>query len=834
MLSPIRVRSLQPTWLSFALLISVFPVPCGAQQPSPPAPPVGDPPEAGPNAAAAAASKRPSTIRFSFDGAPWREVITWLARQANLALHVSDLPTGSFTYSDPSPFSHDAAIGRVNLFLLPEGFTLIRSGRLLSVINLTDPRSMKQLDTIAKLVPLTQLDQYGDHDVVKCLFQLGDITPADAVEELTPLKLLTNPAIFSRTNQLMITDTVANLKNVQAILDSVEPGTLDNGMAMRNFKLEHVDAEDILTVVRPHLGLATGEMIGIDVSMSADLQGKNIFVTGLADKVKLIEGLIGVLDLPEKSLSTTDGETSLRSHRVAGGNLDTVYNVLITLLAGKPVRLSIDASTSSLVALASPEIHAEIAETVEQLQAADTVFEVIQLKTIDPYFAISLLEQMLDIPDPLDTLNVSPVVVQDRRRDDRGRDDRRRDDRRRDDRRGDNRRYELSPAFNATRAQPPKIDADPATRRLFVRATADQIAQIKKIIAELEGVPSVTGTGNTRLLPLNGQRAERELETAAQFWRQPNPIILFPSSAPAEAAQERIINGESPAPAQVGPSPTEESNARYLTDNLRSRAAAIRCQVTPRGLLLQSDDAEALDKFEEHLRTLSGQQNSTASPPIVFYLKYTKPADALRMLAELLDGGRTASDAQLGSLVNAAVSSGFYLGSIVTSRDGTATLSAGTITIVADSRLNRLIAQGTHDDIERIERYLAIVDKDSGLTSTEVYGTSHVIELVHTRASDVATALRSAYGSRISAGTGSRGGNPSGGGQQRRPRQEERRGGGDNRNSDDNSNSGRSGGRSDGGRSDGGRSDGGRSDRGRAGGGRGGGSRGGGRGAGGA
>ena len=63
---------------------------------------------------------------------------------------------------------------------------------------------------------------------------------------------------------------------------------------------------------------------------------------------------------------------------------------------------------------------------------------------------------------------------------------------------------------------------------------------------------------------------------------------------------------------------------------------------------------------------------------------------------------------------------------------------AGSITVVADSRLNRLIAQGTASDIEQIESYLKIIDKDTSITSVEVYGTTHVIELVHTRAEEVA------------------------------------------------------------------------------------------------
>jgi type II secretory pathway component GspD/PulD (secretin) len=688
-------------------------------------------------------------LQFAFDGMPWRDVIKWVAEKSDLALQVGTLPTGSFTYSDPRAFTHQEAIDRINLFLLPQGFTLVRSGKLLSVINLGDPRSMQQLAALAKLVTVEQLDQLHSHDVVKCIFPLGDLEAEDAVEELTALKLMTTPAAFLRTNRLMITDTAENLKNVKAILDGFQPGALDNGMVMKSFELKHAEAEDILTVARPHLGLATGEMIGIDVSLSADLQGKNIFVTGVGDKVKLIEGFVKTIDVPEKSLSATDGELVLRSHRIAGGNVNTVYNVLITLLTGKSVRLSMDESTSSLVALATPEIHAEIEQTVEQLQASDAVFEVIQLKTLDPYFAISLLEQMLDFPDPLDDVVVS-IPVEEDRRDDRDRDDRRRDDGRRDDG-----RFNMSAKFSGPKVEPPKIDADPATRRLFVRGTQHQIEQIKKIVAQLDTAPDVDGDDNLRILPLTGKRAEQVLETAAVFWREANPIILYPSSQETEREDtERTVIGRATT-SQPATSSAAPSVPRYLTDNLLSRAPAIRCQITPRGLFLQSDDTEALDRFEKHVRTIVGPVDSTPSPPIVFYLKYAKPEDAIRMLAELLDGGDAATVGEAGSLVNGYVSGpGSFLGSLVTSRQGTVTMTAGTITVVADSRLNRVIAQGTARDIELIENYLKIVDKDTSITSVETYGTSHVIELMHTKANEVAAAIRDAYSGRVFGGTG--------------------------------------------------------------------------------
>lgn len=672
---------------------------------------------------AQAPNKQPeATLRFAFDGVAWRDVIRWLADEADLALHVGDLPTGSFTYSDGSAFTPDEAIDRVNLFLVPQGFALVRTGQLLSVINLGDPRSRQQLDAIAKLVTAEDLDELKDQDVVKCIFPLGDIDAEDAVQELSVLNLMTTPEVLARTNQLIIIDTASKLRNVKSILDAFRSDQLANGTVVESFDLQYVDAEDILLVARPHLGLATGEFIGIDVSLSADPLGKKIFVTGVKDKVKVLEGLVSAIDRPKPDQSATQGETVLQSHLVEGGNVQMVYDVLQTLLGGRDVRLSMDETASSVVALAPLSVQEEIAETVRQLQATEADFEVIPLRTADPYFVVSLLEEMLDLPDSFtDPEDIPPDT--------------------------------------------PKIDADPSSMRLFVRAKRPQIEQIKKIVAGLDGTGTATGIdSDLRVLPLRGKEADRVLATAAKFWRGDNPIVQFRSTDSMQpAATERVIDSNDrrrrESPNRIRASESREE--KWLTSNTDSPAPAIRCQVTPRGLLIQSDDTEALDRFEQHLITIAGPIDSTPSPPIVFYLKYTKAEDALRMLAELLDGGATSALDSGGSLVNGFVSStDSYFGTLITTRDGTLTLTGDTMTVVADSRLNRLIAQGTENDIDAIEQYLKIVDKDNSLTSIETYGSSHVIELANTRASEVAEALREAFAGRVVASTAGSGGQP--------------------------------------------------------------------------
>ncbi|TWU31555.1 secretin N-terminal domain-containing protein [Novipirellula artificiosorum] len=670
------------------------------------------------------------SVRFSFDGVPWREVVNWIAEEADLALHVGDLPPGSFTYSDPESFTCQEAIDRINLFLLSEGYTLVQSGKLLSVINLGDPRSLQQLDVLAELVTVDRLAAAKNHDVVKCFFPLGELEAEDAVAELSALKLMMAPTVLAKTNQLLITDTVAKLKNVQAVLQAFEPDGMDNGTIVQSFALQNVDAEDILVVARPHLGLATGEMIGIDVSLSADLQGKHIFVTGVEDKVKLIENLVRAIDQPAESMTSSNQEMELRSHLIEGGNVETVYNVLQTLLAGKSVRLSMDESTRSVVALASPSVQQEIAQTVTQLQASDAAFEVIPLKTVDPYFAISLLEQMLDLPGPLDDLD---EIDEDA----------------------------------------PKIDADPGNMRLFVRGKKHQIEQIKSIVEGLEQDGVVRDVSDQiRVLPLRGKQAVETVVTAAKFWRSANPILLLPSTDSESSDQiERVPSGEilslpSNEGSSVDPSQSDSlesaaTNAKVLTSINNHQAFPIRVQVTPRGLILQSDDTVALDRFEEHLRSVAGPVDSLPSPPVVFYLQHAKADDALRMLGELIDGGESAKEGEAGTLVNGYVSgaSSGALSSFIMSQDGTTTMMAGSMTVVADSRLNRLIAQGNAVEMDLIEGYLRIIDKDRSITSIETYGTSHVIELVNTNASEVAVAIREAFAGRVTGATGA-GGQP--------------------------------------------------------------------------
>lgn len=683
-----------------------------------------------------ASPDRERKLRFSFSGASWREVLDWIAEAGDLSLYVDDVPTGSFTYSDSQYFTVDDAVTRLNLFLLPRGYALVRKGQLLSVINLGDPRGLQQLNAMARVVSTDELDQLNDHEVVKCFIKLGNVVATEAISEMEPLSLMTTPVVLPKSNQLIITDTAKNLRSALQVLASMQEPQRDEA-AIRRFDLKHADAATVLLVAGTHLGIPENEMSGIDITITTDTSGRRLYAVGSEEKLNRLESLIKVVDVPEES-EESPIEKTLVSHSVSGDNLQAVYDVLQTILADKSLRLSMQDNSNSIVALADADTHQLIRDTIQELQAPSVEFSVVELNSVDPYFAVSLVAEMFGVTDEDEDSN------------------------------------------DEARVPPPKVDADPGNRRLFVRGTAEQIQQIEQLVERLESRKS-SGT-DLRFVPLTGPKRQNLLQTAKKSWGGDNCLQILPAErATQQQFIERSLHSEDEKSnndtQEVVPTnssqddvprlkssperPDDESDNSFVSlpeggDTINTSAtvknanAPIRSQVVPNGILLQSDDIEALDRFEEHLRMLSAQDKNAISPTVIYYLKYVSAEEAVKMLADLLDGGNALNDTPTDTLVRGSVGNlGSFYGSLLFERDGVTTVTAGTATIVSDARLNRLIVQGTREDIATIESYMKIIDKDSSITDVETSGRSRIIELKHARATEVAEMIREAFPDRV-------------------------------------------------------------------------------------
>ena len=672
-------------------------------------------------------------LSFSFSGARWREVIQWLADAGGLALHLGELPQGTFTYVDAEPYSIDGAISRLNLFLLPEGFVIIRSGKLLTLIQLGDPRSLQQLEMLAVQVRPEDLDGLEPHQLVRCFLPLDKVPSQDAVSELQLLSLIAPPKVLPKSNQLVVIETAEKLRNVVAVLKAMQDVPSEEPL-LKRFELQNLTAETVLFVAGQHLGIPPGETSGLDITITTDFSGRQLFAFGNPEKVEKLALLLESLDVPGSS-SGDDESMSLVSYPVPGGNLQTVYDVLQTVLAGESLRLSADASTQRIIAFAPARIHQQIEATIAELRTPGTEFAVIDLGGADPYFAVALIEELFE-----------STVSREREDDSR-----------------DRRRSE--PVVNV-----PKVDADPDAGKLFVRGTAEQVQQVRSIVEQISSKSS--SGGEIRVLPVT-EAARGKVQSLIERWlREERGIeVLSPQRIETPDVIERSLHE----------SKEEESSASELsreaskgTTSVLTFASLLAGESVPQlealtegndldasqpkviiengasGLIVYSDNEALLDEIQQVFASMGGVSKQAVSPPVIYYLKYVTAGDAVQLLADLIDGELNLSDVSQGDLVQGSVyGSSSYYGSFIYDRDGMKTMTAGTATVIADERLNRLIVQGLAGDVDRIDRYLRVIDKESSITEIETSGQTYILPLRHTKAVEVATMIREAFPDRI-------------------------------------------------------------------------------------
>ena len=157
-------------------------------------------------------------LRFNFRAQKWPEVLDWVAREADLSLVMETPPPGVFSYSDSKDYSTTAAVDLLNGWLLTKGFTLVRRERMLMCLDL---KSGLPEGAIPRISP-TELSTRGRFEFVTVLFPLENRLPETVVTEVQPL-LGTYGKVkaLPQTSQLMVSDTVANLRLIETVLGRI-------------------------------------------------------------------------------------------------------------------------------------------------------------------------------------------------------------------------------------------------------------------------------------------------------------------------------------------------------------------------------------------------------------------------------------------------------------------------------------------------------------------------------------------------------------------------------------------------------------------------------------
>jgi type II secretory pathway component GspD/PulD (secretin) len=700
-------------------------------------------------------------IRFAFTFTPWQDVITWFAELNELSLQMDGPPPGTLNYSDPRFYTPAQAMDIMNGMLLTRGYTLVRRNQLLTVVNLENPVP----EVLVQYVPVSELDSRGEYELVKTLFQLVKMTPEEATSDLQKLigpqgKLF----VFPAAKQVLVQETAGRLRTIRDVIESVEKPRTELAGKVLEIKLEFAPAEDILAVARTMLSMGEEDFSTEGLNFAVDTLGTRIFATGEQEKLDILQDLVTRLDVdPLAGVQGTEPleQPQLQTHPISVADPDTTFQVLQTMLAGLPdIRLALDPTTNKVIAFARPAEQARIQATIRELEGDVPVFEVISLKSLDTEMALVMIANMFG----------TQVA-------------------------------EGEPAPTTG----PKVTADPVTMKLFIRATESELALIRSMIDRLESENTTPQEGNIRILPYTGDRAIEAVERAERFWQGNNRIrIVTPETRTESTIEQRQTNPkpEPPVPPRTTPEETKiraqtlKKTATSLPPELTSFVTTqleqqdptpntnafpglsgdeIRVEVTSEGIIIYSNDLQALDAFEAIVRRLTPPNSAASDRQItIFYLKYSKVDVAKSLLQQIMSGGEDDSMG-LGSLVNDATTSmmggglmGMLLGGggMGGDTEGSTFSASGTVSIVANQRLNALIVQANDEDLQMIDDLLKVIDREGSETEIETAGKPRLIPLTYTDATEISAVLKEVYAGRITSAS-------SGGQQQQRGGQED-------------------------------------------------------------
>lgn len=739
----------------------------------PPAAPA-HPAAAAPADAATAAPSQPADdgkLLFNFRYQPWKDVLDWFADQAHLSLVLEAPPTGTFNYQDTRRYTPAEALDVLNSVLLTKGYTLVRNGHMLVLVNLEDGIP----PNLVPDVPLAQLDQRGEYELIRVLFPVWNMTAEQAAAEVKPL-LGPQGAIvvLPQSHEIQVTETAGRLRTIRSVINAVEQP--DHATAgMRRFQLHYLTFDAALPTIRQMLGIpdeAFGTPDGtLHIARSA--VGEELLVRGTAQQTARLEEVLRLTDVPEAS-SGVAGAPQLEVYPITSADPEAVFKVLQQLFEKEPdVRLASDPQTGYLVAVARPSQQATIRATIDQMQKDAREIDVIALSNVDPQVAVLAVDKLFgslgDEPDP----------------------------------------------------SAPRVDADLTTRSLLVRGTASQVEQIRDLLRKL-GESDEDGLAasqqKVRLLPLSGPAARSAIAQIEQIWptlrgnriRVVTPAATIPqyrpsdsgsgpaNNAPAGAADRpqddsmeqlwRMFLNEDPSaaappavqpPAKRSPPPADDdpvtstrprpteaqANFRFIQlvepvadppapakPEPATPMAPIVVAPGPGGVLIASDDLRALDEFEDLLTTLAGRTGASGREYAVFYLKYAKATNVAEVLAALFGGKSSGQGGLINNIADAALGDmgGGLMGSLLLGGGSGSSISTASIDMVPDMRLNALVVRARPADLDTIEQLLKVLDQRSGPEDVEADSVPRIIPVYNTSAAEVAAVVQQVYSDRMS------------------------------------------------------------------------------------
>lgn len=541
---------------------------------------------------------RSGKVKFNFTGQPWPDVLQWLADISGMSLDWQELPSDYLNLVTQRSYTVDESRELISRHLLARGYTMLRHGEVLSIVNL------KKLDP--SMVPRVEPKELASRDpseFVRVSFALDWLLAETAVEELKPLlspngKLTALPA----TNRLEALDAVANLRGIQAIL-SEEQSPDGQQRLVREFVLQYARATEVIEQLQMLVGVepksaaskgpaspdqmqqqmqqmqqmiaqaqaqAQGQQGGksaappkpkAEIHLVANARSNSIVAHAPADKMAIIAEAVKKLDVPTGGPhSPLAGVTRMQVYRLNMIDPEALAKTLQEIGNFDPsTRLQVDKANRSIIAYAPLADHVTIRSIVDKLDGTGRKFEVIQLRRLEADYVAGSVSFMMT--------GVKEKPAQRRSWWDWG---------------GSSRQPEEKPPEF-------RVDADVEHNRLLLWANELEIAEVQKLLVKLGEISPEGGSASTvRSMDAGSSREiEQWLDRVRRAWPSiaPNLLVMPPpeedgsqpgdkrgTKQPGPSAPDRSTK---PAPDDRAPksdSPPAKRAASAVTDEPRTAA----------------------------------------------------------------------------------------------------------------------------------------------------------------------------------------------------------------------------------------------------------------------
>jgi type II secretory pathway component GspD/PulD (secretin) len=638
-------------------------------------------------------------IRFFFRNTPWKDVIEWFADQAALSLQADKMPTGTLNLTDGDYYTPTEGLDILNYNLQFKDYALVRKGKTLFVLYLPDKIPANLLEPILP----EELESRGKYEICRVIFTLNRTTPEIIQAEITGmLGPQGDVLVMPKSQQIAVTETGAMLRTIREIIrriDDPESMAMGSG-AIQMVELRNLTAEEALQMMRTLLAIDAND---VNLRTAADPSGKKILLSGRGDMIERARDVLKRIDISFGSDDPTMvGQPQFETYDVGSADPTTVFAVLQTLLAGIPdVRLQLDPRTNGILVRARPAVQMTVRESIKQMQLNAPQVVIIPLKRMSPVTAVETIKKFYLTYSPLATTTTTGVGGQQQQQGGGG-----------------------GRGTAVSSAQAPTVEADTLSRQIIVRGTLTQITEIRSLLTQLgeDGtVAPLSNISTVRTIPLSPTATSLVLEQLQSILpklnpnikvnvpdlpKEPEPIIrenkniddLIDETFEPELPMTRLMRmAEQPILAQVVPVvPAAGSQPE------------VNVMVTPGGIVLQSDDPEALAKMEELIRMLSDEAVLGRTVFREYDLVYATASVVQSALNSLMGTSASGSVTGVASVDLPEWQQSEMAGWVA---QGNAIEKTGTVTMSVDERLNALFVQANAVDHKTIEKLIKILDR---------------------------------------------------------------------------------------------------------------------------